>query len=1383
MNSIFTKGLVSFSFLLTILGTAIAQPGCPSVNAGTDVSLPCGTNCTSLTANYFQTGSTTSYTVGSIPYAPPFPFTGGTQLFINQDDIWGDVITLPFTFCFYGNSYTRAVIGANGLITFDLTQANQTCEWSYTASIPTPGPPSAGIYNNSINGAYHDIDPSAGGTLVSLFPPVWSYPANINYTVTGTAPCRILVVNFSTVPHYSCTNLRSTQQIVLYETTNVIEVYIKDKPTCNSWNNGNAVIGLQNSDGTQGITPPNRNTGPWTTSNEAWRFTPNGPSIVTVDWFQGATQIGTGATINVCPPNGTTTYTARATYLPCAGGTPVVVSDNVNVTLAGALQMDIDSSHNVSCFGANDGAVYAHASSTNPGLSYGWNDGNTNLVRTGLAAGTYIFTATDASGCVRRDTAIITAPTQVTATVPNVQQTTCSGTGTGILLATRGGGTGPYTFVWNSSPAQNDSVLDGVNPGTYNVTVTDSKGCTATASGTLTITAGANNTAFNAPVITSPACFGGTNGSITVSATGGSGTFTYNWNNSQTGATISSLSPGQYCVTADDGTGCTATACYNVNQPSQLVINPATTVDPTCNGTSDGSITASATGGTTAYTYSWTRQSNSQAYTGQSITGLRGDTYTLTVTDANSCSATASYTLNEASPVVINAPILVQPLCNGDANGSITITATGGTGGYSYSWAQQSGSGTYTGQTISSLGADTYNLTVTDVSGCTTTGSATLTEPAALVLNAPVIVNNGCNGNNSGAITANAGGGTGTYTYSWVQQSNSQTYTGQTISSLTGDNYALTVTDASGCTVTATYTVSSVTPLVYSQSQTDVTCAGGSNGSATITITSGTTPYAYNWNNNGPTATGTLNGVSAGLLTVVLNDANCSATATFTITEPTPVIVNQLSQTDVNCNGGNDGSITVGATGGTPLPGNTYNFAWSTTPPQVSATASGLTAGVYTVVAADANNCTTTATYTITEPTAVTATTSNTDVNCYAGSDGTVSANVSGGNSPYTYQWDDANSQTSKTAINLVRGTYNVLVTDANGCTTTAAGAVAEPAEIILNTLSTAVKCIGQTDGTITVTYTGGVAPFTYSATPDGINIIYSTDSLFDSLAIGTYTIQATDAHGCTQTAQAVVNNALLDNFVTSTDSTSCYGTEYNDGVVHIEALSLTNGPFYFSLDNGIPQLSGDFYNVAAGAHTVTATSNNNCVSTIPVLVLEPLPIVVDINPDTVYLTLGESQSVLATYINAPGQVTYNWTPELGLSCIDCPDPKVNVYTNQDYVLTVSMVNGSATCYGYATLHAEVAPPQPFFVPNAFSPNGDGNNDVFQIFGQSIKTITLKVFNRWGELVYQSDNQFDAWDGSYKGQLQMPGVFTYTAQVTYLDSRKSEVKGTVTLIR
>ncbi len=1187
-----------------------AQTSCPTVTAGSDVALPCGTNCTNLTASFFQTGNTTSYTVASKPYTP-FPYTGGTQIIVQDDDIWSDVIDLPFAFCFYGNPYTQAIIGANGVICFDLAEAGNWCEWSFSSSIPTPGPPSAGIYNNSINGAYHDIDPSVFS--LSCF----CYPANINYAVLGTAPCRTLVVNFTTVPHFSCNSLQTTQQIVLYETTNVIEVYIQDKPTCNTWNSGNAVIGLQDATGSQGITPPGRNTGPWTASNEAWRFTPNGASIVTIDWFQGATQIGTGNTINVCPGSNTT-YTAQATYLPCAGGTPVVVTDDVNVTLAGALQAGIDSSHNVSCFGANDGVAYAHASTSNSGLSYGWAGGPSTLTYSNLAPGTYIFTATDASACVRADTVVITQPTQVTANVPNASQTNCSGTGSGTLVAGRNGGTGPYTFAWNSVPVQNDSVLDNVAAGTYTVTVTDSRGCTAVASGTLTITAGGNNVALTNPTIIDVSCFGGNDGSITVGATGGSGVYTYTWSGAQTGANISGLPAGQYDVTVDDGAGCTAFGSYNVTEPAQLVINAANITNIGCGGVATGSITANVSGGSPAYVYNWVQQSNSQAYAGQTINGLSADNYSLTVTDINNCSATASY-----------------------------------------------------------------------------------------------------------AIT-------------------------------------------------------SVPALVFAQSQTDVSCFGGSDGTATISVTTGTLPYGYDWNGTGTSGNSTLSGVSAGPVNVTITDANCSATATFALAQPTQISITQVSITDVSCFGGADGTVTVSASGGS---GAGYVFAWSSSPPQVGATAVNLPAGPVTVVCTDANFCTSSQTYTLNEPPQLTATLQATDATCYQAPNGSVDATASGGTVPYSYQWSDPGNQTSKTATGLLAGTYTCVITDGNGCTVSDADVVNEPADMIVNTSVTAVKCIGDENGTISVSATGGTSPYNYSATLDGANFVFATNGVIIDLGIGTYTLIVSDNNGCTKTVLVVVPNATIDNFTTSTDSTSCYGAEYNDGSAHITATTVQNGPYQFAIDGGIPQFSGDFYNLSAEAHTITAINFNGCVSTIPVVVLEPLPIVVDVIPDTVIVPLGDAEQVQVVYLNASSDVTYAWTPELGLSCTDCPNPLVSPFYRQDYVITVSMMNGSSTCYGSATLHADVLPPPPVFVPNSFTPNGDGNNDVFQIYGQGIKTVDLKIFNRWGELVYESNNQFDGWDGTYKGELQLPQVFTYAVRILFLNDKKVDKKGTVTLVR
>jgi len=292
----------------------------PSTVAGVDITIPeCPTPCDNVTvaANVFEAGSTESYRVCSIDYNPPYPFDMGTPSVVGLDDVFSDIVTLPFDFCFYGNTFNQLVIGGNGLITFDETLANQNCHYYFNSQIPTPGTP-GGFYNNSINAVFHDIDVTMGG--------------NISHAVLGTAPFRAFVVNFNDVPHFACNTIRTTNQIVLYETINVIEVYIENKPTCPDWNSGNAVVGLQDATGTQGIAAPGRQTGPWSAANEAWRFTPDGAPIVSVEWFDQSGSLGTGTSLNIYPSEINEIIVARATYSWCDGSTVVVEDYSCELT-------------------------------------------------------------------------------------------------------------------------------------------------------------------------------------------------------------------------------------------------------------------------------------------------------------------------------------------------------------------------------------------------------------------------------------------------------------------------------------------------------------------------------------------------------------------------------------------------------------------------------------------------------------------------------------------------------------------------------------------------------------------------------------------------------------------------------------------------------------------------------------------------------------------------------------------------------------------------------------------------------------------------------------------------------------------------------------------
>ena len=315
---------LTLAFLLLGFCSYAQGPGCPNVNAGEDIELDCEQPCTNISATFLQTGATTSYDVSPIDYQPPFPTTGGTEVSVFIDDKWSSIIPLPFDFCFYGGTYSEMLIGSNSVITFDTlnNQPDGWCEWLFSDSIP-----STNLFNSTIFGPYMDIDPSIEGT------------GTINYTIFGDVPCRTMVVNFPDIPYFSisCNQYTFTTQIVMYETTNVIEIYLEDRTdACPTWNNGNAVIGLQNQNGTNGITPPERNTGNWSASNEAWRFTPNGQSNVNFSWLNENNEIiGIDPIVNVCPTNEVTTYTAQAIYTNCNGDV-ITETDEVTVTFLGA---------------------------------------------------------------------------------------------------------------------------------------------------------------------------------------------------------------------------------------------------------------------------------------------------------------------------------------------------------------------------------------------------------------------------------------------------------------------------------------------------------------------------------------------------------------------------------------------------------------------------------------------------------------------------------------------------------------------------------------------------------------------------------------------------------------------------------------------------------------------------------------------------------------------------------------------------------------------------------------------------------------------------------------------------------------------------------------
>lgn len=444
------------------------------------------------------------------------------------------------------------------------------------------------------------------------------------------------------------------------------------------------------------------------------------------------------------------------------------------------------------------------------------------------------------------------------------------------------------------------------------------------------------------------------------------------------------------------------------NTCASVSLNGAVT-QITCNGLTNGAINLTVVNGTSPITYAW-----SNSATTEDLSNLGAGTYSVSITDANSCTAVGSYTVNAAPAAIATAQLVNDTTTCGLSNGTLNGIASGGTAPFTYIWSS--------GQTtavITGLAAGTYTLTVTDSKQCTKTTTVTVLSSTA-VTGTTTSTNATC-GSQDGTATVTASGGV---SYLWNNGQTTATATG-----LGAGSYSVTVTDANGCTGVFAAGVSNTgAPTVAVTSSTNITCKGDSTGAVNITVSGGTTPYTYLWSNSATTED--LTNVIAGTYTVVVSGSDsCSTTQVITITEPATGIVATTVGTNVTCNGGNDGSINLVASGGT---GNmTYLWSNAATTEDIS----GLSAGTYTVTVTDATGCKKTSSVTITAPSAVNVTGSTTNEIVPPGNNGAINNTVSGGVPPYTFLW--SNNGVTEDLNGLTGGSYTVTVTDANGCTAT----------------------------------------------------------------------------------------------------------------------------------------------------------------------------------------------------------------------------------------------------------------------------------------------------------------------------------------------------------
>ncbi len=1007
-----------------------------------------------------------------------------------------------------------------------------------------------------------------------------------------------------------------------------------------------------------------------------------------------------------------------------------------NITVFDFPNIDNVSTSDATTCGGNEGTITVTANGGSGNYEYQLNSGawQSSNTFTGLSAGNYNLSIRNDNGLCEaiypsnpitvNDPPSILVSTAVTSNYLG-EDITCVGAADGTAQATGNGGLAPYTYVW--SDGQTGADLLNVTAGTYTVTATDANNCQAI-----------NTVILNDPpplgvsaVYTDVSCYGGFDGAIDVTAIGGVGAYTYSWNDLEpeafwamdgstdditgnnhhargiygsAGYSSDAVDGGQSfdfnggsAIYYDDdisflespyteqsltmwikpdnlsgiqmlwdgggrthGIGLrldgdklqgavrsfsTQRSAYEMTIPNDgnwhqvgfvydngdftLIVDG---VLGTTNNTGfstiqmlsppDNSCGVGAKLGEDSFggflwgnprffsglvdnvsfhTEALRPQQFADNFTDDGDrTGLPAGDYIVYVYDFNGCLDSVTLTLTQPDSLALTANI-TDVLCNGESNGAIDLIVAGGVSPYTYNWSTGS-----TVEDISSLPIGTYTITVTDDNGCTVEDDFTITEPAVLAASASVTSNyNGynvsCFGATDGSAAATPSGGSSPFNYLW---SNGQT--SQTLINVGAGTYTVTVTDDNGCTETTSVTLTNAPQITVSSSVTsnysgeDISCFGGSDGSANANASNGVGSYTYAWSNG---TNGTiLSNVAAGTYTVTATDNNgCTATSTVTLQNPPQInisttVTSDYNGADVTCAGANNGNANASVTGGIGV----IAYSWSNG--QTGANIVNIGAGTYTVTATDVYGCTSTETVTLSNPSSVgvainiTSDYNGSDISCKGGTDGSATAAGNGGVGGYTYLW--SNGQNTANLTNVGVGTYTVTATDANGCTRVNSIVFQEPSKLSVSLTSADPSDCGVNDGIILMTASGGIGTYEYSL--DGAN--WQSSNSFSGLAPGTYFTYVRNTYGtCVNGPTAVTINIpeapTIDNITVINPTTGVS----NDGGILV-AASGSGIAIEYTIDGTTWQSSNLFNNLSVGTYNVQVRYNGFvCVSSSPV--------------------------------------------------------------------------------------------------------------------------------------------------------------------------------------
>lgn len=988
-------------------------------------------------------------------------------------------------------------------------------------------------------------------------------------------------------------------------------------------------------------------------------------------------------------------------------------------------------------------------------------------------AGIYSVILTDGAGCTATDTFTLINATPLVISFNPSPATFCPG-GTVILNAlVQGGQGGNLTYVWSTPMGiAYGNPLNTSIAGTYSLVVTEDNGCTG--SGQVQVLQ-SSMLSISFPADTISVCNGG---AITISgmASGGDGNYTYYWEFSggpTNGDSLIVQTPGAYILHATDGSGCSGQDTMIVIPEPSIAIAIQSGVSGICVGGSTVLMLDPLPDPT--WTVLWNTPLGVQ--TGHPITAQTGGIYTVAVNYGGGCQSVDTFTLQSFPNPVITIDPSNPSICPGSM---ITLAVTIASGGplTSYAWNTPGGGSSNT--TVTAALAGTYQLTVTNNQGCTASASTTVSFSAGLNVNFPSPVVTICAGATTG-LTPTILSGISPISYQWTGPTG--TAMTDTLFTAQAGTYHVTVTDASGCSGSATVSVQIGTNLSV---EIDPNPAGFCTGTSVLLSANapgGQSPLTYHWDTPaGSSAIPTIAASVSGLYFVTITDGSGCTGETSLFVQEWPAAAVTISPSNPSVCQGNTLTLDASNSGTSPGP-----FIYSWTGPNgtfMGGQYPNAGSGNYTVTMTDGNGCSAISQTTVqTLPGLQITIDPSVPVLCGTSSL-QINAAVSGGQAPLVYTWIGPAGVLNGNPVMLnVAGNYNLVVVDAAGCNGTLNFTLNAGAGLSVQLLPGVTSaCIGMSYP-VTATVSGGSMPYTFNwQGPAGT----ATGNPANLTGPGTVSVTVTDQEGCTGTISTIISakNIIL---TTLTTNETCQGAA--DGTVVIQSANGAVLPLTISIAGSAPQVAAQFpFSISgftSGTYSLMVTDADGCqvLQSVNIGLQQSLEVL--FQPDEVTILKGES-ILLNPQINFSA-ASFTWSPAEGLSCSNCERPTASPEATTIYTLTATAVSG---CSAEGFVRVIVTGNTRVYIPTSFSPNNDGINDVFYIQAADANAIVsrLNIFDRWGNHVFSAEmlpvNDGNAgWNGEYRGSTLNPGVYVYTAEMIFSDGRIRLYRGEVTLMK